>query len=69
MVQTMRDEAPMHRLWYDLRSQSLFEPAFAQMYKAIDASLEDMVWRVVTRYAELVDAGIRVSSALCLRAV
>jgi hypothetical protein len=39
------------------------------MEKAIDASLEDMVWRVVTRYAELVDAGIRVSSALCLRAV
>src|SRR5579863_3379286 len=26
--ETVRDEARMHRLWYDLRSQSLFEAAF-----------------------------------------
>src|ERR1700745_3882452 len=26
--ETVRDEARMHRLWYDLRSQSLFEEAF-----------------------------------------
>src|SRR5208282_1618249 len=26
--ETVRAEAPMHRLWYDLRSQALFEPAF-----------------------------------------
>ena len=25
LVATMRDDAPMHRLWYDLRSQALFE--------------------------------------------
>ena len=26
--ETIRDEAPMHRLWYDLRAQALFEDAF-----------------------------------------
>ena len=25
LVETLRDEAPMHRLWYDLRTQSMFE--------------------------------------------
>ena len=27
---TLRDEAPLHRLWYDLRAQSLFEQAFRE---------------------------------------
>ena len=25
LVETLTDEAPMHRLWYDLRTQSMFE--------------------------------------------
>ena len=25
LVETLRDEAPMHGLWYDLRTQSMFE--------------------------------------------
>ena len=25
LVETLRDEAPMHRLWYDLRTQCMFE--------------------------------------------
>src|SRR3954467_6919189 len=25
LTQTIRDEAPMHRLWYDLRTQSMFQ--------------------------------------------
>src|SRR6478735_8051412 len=25
LVETLKDEAPMHRLWYDLRTQSMFE--------------------------------------------
>jgi AcrR family transcriptional regulator len=28
MAQTLRTDAPMHRLWYDLRNQSLFEESF-----------------------------------------
>jgi AcrR family transcriptional regulator len=51
--ETIRNEAPMHRLWYDLRSQSLFEEAFRDDVAEIDKSLEDMVWRVVSRFASL----------------
>jgi AcrR family transcriptional regulator len=58
--QTVRDDAPMHRLWYDLRSQSLFETAFRVDVAAIDKSLEKMIWRVMTRLSQL--AGTPVSA-------
>ena len=51
--QTLLDEAPMHRLWYDLRSQSIFEPALREAVTEIDATLAAMVWRVVSRYGAL----------------
>lgn len=51
--ETIRDEAPMHRLWYDLRSQSMFEPRLREVVTMINRTLEEMVWRVVDRYAEL----------------
>lgn len=53
LIETLRDEAPMHRLWYDLRSQSMFEPGLKDAVGQIDRSLEQMVWRIVTRYSEL----------------
>ncbi|QCP55032.1 TetR/AcrR family transcriptional regulator [Trinickia violacea] len=53
LAETIRDEPQMHCLWYDLRAQALFEEAFRDVVNEIDKSLEDMVWRVVTRYAEL----------------
>ncbi|MGD9838622.1 MAG: TetR/AcrR family transcriptional regulator [Afipia sp.] len=53
LAETIRTEAHMHRLWYDLRAQALFEDAFREDVKAIDKSLEDMMWRVVSRYAQL----------------
>src|SRR5258706_12872313 len=51
--ETVRDEARMHRLWYDRRSQALFEEAFRDDVAEIDKSLEDMVWRVASRFAAL----------------
>jgi AcrR family transcriptional regulator len=51
--QTLRDEAPLHRLWYDLRAQAMFEEAFRADVLAIDKSLEKMIWRVVARLAAL----------------
>lgn len=51
--ETIREEAHMHRLWYDLRSQAMFEDAFRKDVAEIDKSLEDMVWRVASRLAEL----------------
>jgi len=53
LVETIRDEAPMHRLWYDLRTQSMFEESLREAVVMIDKTLEDMIWRVVSRYAEL----------------
>src|SRR5205823_5793236 len=46
LVETLVDEAPMHRLWYDLRSQSTFEPGLREAVSQIDAALQDMIWRV-----------------------
>ena len=43
MAETLRDEAKLHRLWYDLRCQSLFEASFREDVAAIDGSLERMI--------------------------
>lgn len=53
LVETMVADAEMHRLWYDLRNQALFEPAFRSDVVDIDLSLQRMIWRVVSRYGEL----------------
>ncbi|MGI8880725.1 MAG: TetR/AcrR family transcriptional regulator [Jatrophihabitans sp.] len=53
MVATMEQDAPMHRLWYDLRNQALFEEVFGPDVGEMDQSLQQMIWRVVSRYAEL----------------
>ena len=53
LAATLRDDARMHRLWYDLRSQALFEEAFRKDVVEIDKSLEAMIWRVASRFAEL----------------
>ncbi|KRC53477.1 MULTISPECIES: TetR/AcrR family transcriptional regulator [unclassified Nocardioides] len=53
LVETILDEAPMHRLWYDLRSQSMFEESLREAVLQIDKTLEDMIWRVISTYAEL----------------
>ena len=50
---TLRDEADMHRLWYDLRNQALFDTGFRDTIVRIDTLLSDMVWAVIVRYAEL----------------
>jgi AcrR family transcriptional regulator len=61
--ETIREDAHMHRLWYDLRSQAMFEDAFREDVAEIDKSLEDMVWRVASRFAELGGRQPAVSSA------
>ena len=53
LAQTLVEDAAMHRLWYDLRAQSLFEPSFRADVAEIDHSLERMIWRVISRIAEL----------------
>jgi TetR/AcrR family transcriptional repressor of bet genes len=53
LVETVREEAPMHSLWYDLRTQSLFEEGLRDAVTLIDKTLEEMIWRVVSRYSDL----------------
>jgi AcrR family transcriptional regulator len=53
LVETMTDEAPMHRLWYDLRTQAMFEEQFRPDVLMIAATLQDMIGRVLTKYTEL----------------
>jgi AcrR family transcriptional regulator len=50
---TLASDAGMHRLWYDLRNQSLFDGSFRDDVLDIEGRREDMIWRVVTRYCEL----------------
>lgn len=61
MAQTLRTDAPMHRLWYDLRNQSLFEESFRADVLEIDQRREEMIWRVISRYAEFAGIAVAVS--------
>jgi AcrR family transcriptional regulator len=63
LANTLRDDAHMHRLWYDVRNQSLFEESFRSAVLEIDQSLQRMIWRIVSQYAELVGAPLVVSSS------
>jgi TetR/AcrR family transcriptional repressor of bet genes len=63
LVETIVEEAPMHRLWYDLRVQSMFDERLREAVLRIDKSLEDMVWRIVMRYSELADREVAMDPA------
>lgn len=63
LAETIRDEGPMHCLWYDLRSESMFEPGLREAVTLIDRTLEEMIWRVVSRFAELAGREARLSPA------
>lgn len=63
LTETLQRETSMHRLWYDLRSQSMFEPTFRPEVDQIEHSLEQMIWRVLTRYAELLGQQLQVDSS------
>lgn len=52
LAASVRDDAGMHRLWYDLRNQSFFETDFRDVVADIDHSLEEMIWRIVTAFAD-----------------
>jgi TetR/AcrR family transcriptional repressor of bet genes len=63
LVETLVEEAPMHRLWYDLRVESMFDERLRETVLRIDQALQDMVWRIVTRYSELADREIGMDPA------
>jgi AcrR family transcriptional regulator len=62
MAATLLEDGTLHRLWYDLRNQSLFDEAFRDDVHEIDQSLERMIWRIVTKLAELSGTPLSVTS-------
>jgi AcrR family transcriptional regulator len=64
MAATLREDATMHRLWYDLRNQSLFDETFRADVLEIDSSLERMIWRIVSKFAELSQRPLAVTPSL-----
>ncbi|WP_375000460.1 TetR/AcrR family transcriptional regulator [Aeromicrobium sp. CTD01-1L150] len=62
MGRTLIEDAGLHRLWYDLRTQSMFEPGLRADVRQIDQLLEDMTWRIVSRFAELNDTEVVVDA-------
>ena len=64
MADTLREEARMHRLWYDLRNQSLFDESFRDDVLEIDQSLERMIWRIASKYADLAGTPLTVPSSV-----
>lgn len=64
LAATLVEEGWMHRLWYDLRNQSLFDESFRPDVLEIDRSLERMIWRIVSQYAELAGSPVAVPSAM-----
>ncbi len=63
LVETLTDEPHMHRLWYDLRTQAMFEVELQQAVLEIDKSLETMIWRVISRFADLSEAAPTLDAA------
>ena len=57
---TLSEESDMHRLWYDLRNQALFDDGFRDTIVAIDELLTEMVWAVVKRHAELLGRSVTI---------
>jgi AcrR family transcriptional regulator len=64
MATTLREDATLHRLWYDLRNQSLFDEAFRSDVAEIDQSLERMIWRIVSKFAALAAVPLTVTSSM-----
>ncbi len=63
LTETLVEESALHRLWYDLRGQSMFEESFRADVAEIDLSLERMIWRVLSRYTELVGVPLQLTPA------
>jgi TetR/AcrR family transcriptional regulator, transcriptional repressor of bet genes len=55
----IQQDAPMHMLWYDVKSQSMFEEPLQETVMTVEGWLADMVWRVLARYAELAGLPVR----------
>lgn len=65
---TLQADVALHRLWYDVRNQGLFEESFRSDVVDIDKRREVMIGNVVSRYAELRGERLVISEALAYAA-
>ncbi|GLT11140.1 TetR/AcrR family transcriptional regulator [Sulfitobacter porphyrae] len=49
LSRSIRRDAETHRLWYDIRSQAMFDPAFHEVVQDIENGLIDIVGEFLTR--------------------
>jgi AcrR family transcriptional regulator len=61
---TLRDEAHLHRLWYDIRAQAMFDLSFQVDIVEIDKGLEHMIWRIMERLFALAGIAPTLSSSI-----
>jgi AcrR family transcriptional regulator len=61
MATSLRRDTDLHRLWYDLRGQSMFEESFRDDVVEIQSSIERMIGRIVSQYAER--SGLRLAAS------
>jgi len=61
---SLRESAVMHRLWYDLRTQALFDDRFAASINEIDDCHAALTWKAVIAYAELTESAVIVTPAI-----
>jgi AcrR family transcriptional regulator len=64
LAETLREHGVMHRLWYDLRTQSLFDDRHITQVREIDDSLAALTWRATSSYARLADKTVRVAAGV-----
>ena len=57
LVDAVRNEAPIHMLWYDINAQAQFDPSFRLVVREVEKALIDVVARMLSRVeAEKADA-------------
>lgn len=61
---TLRESPLLHRLWFDLRNQAMFDARYAERVAEIDASLAALAWRAATVYARLMSTSVTVPPAV-----
>ena len=61
-VDSIAENSQTHRLWYDIKSQALFESEFIESVDEIDNMLADMVDNMVTKAQMLTGKSIALSS-------
>jgi TetR/AcrR family transcriptional repressor of bet genes len=67
--ESLRNDALLHRLWYDVRARSMFDTSMRECVERIDGQLTDMVWRVMQRFSTLTGRAPQVSRAMAYRLV